>query len=418
MIFNNLVSLAVVLALFKIQIIFIFGYFLGFSYDPEMGNSTYWGFILLVWGINLFLYLCALYKNPKVSRPEAIVYLFITTLISLHFLWVALDSDATHLAPVLLQQFILLVMPAVFAVKYIDCFIIWRQLIKTSELFFYLMATALTVTHFIPFLAGHRVVGIAGASGQMVSYTAATTFGMLFWHTFLANREYRNKIFISNLVVGVSLVLLSSMVIVLIINGGRGAFVLFLTYVTVYLLWFVKRIVRRRSMDKRWLILVTILPIFILVAYPFLNKNTPFLAGFERVIAFIDLKNKQGFIAWETGTSGRDKVYQRVIEGIIESPWIGHGPFGHWDKVTYPHNLFLDLALQFGVIIALILILALVSLLWRFREPWASHKPWLWMLFLSGFIPIMFSGGYLVQPIVWFCVVGLLLPEKHPSATR
>ena len=56
--------------------------------------------------------------------------------------------------------------------------------------------------------------------------------------------------------------------------------------------------------------------------------------------------------------SGRNMVHEKVLSAISEKPVLGYGFLGDsgFQNGGYPHNLFLELWVQFGVVIGSILV--------------------------------------------------------------
>jgi O-antigen ligase len=131
--------------------------------------------------------------------------------------------------------------------------------------------------------------------------------------------------------------------------------------------------------------------------------------------------------AVETGDvldpNGRDSVWGDSLDAIGKNPF-GVGPFGdrvalmkesgmdHFDADAasgrYPHNLFLELLLQWGILpgAALIFAFLLVTVLCFRRLELNSYVAW--ALMASGVLPLMVSISYLIhQP--FFLFLGLCM---------
>lgn len=404
-----LAGAAVLLSLFKIQVFFALGSLWGYKYESGSENFSYWAFIVAVWVFCFMSFFFCFLKYPSIRSGESASYLFSFFLLAAHSIWSILDNTKTILAPTLLQQWILIALPALFSVRLMFTILTWPLLMRFSRVFFFLMAIYLTLYFVFPLLNGKGILGLVGASGQTVSYTAATIFGMLLWHTHLEGRYVSAAVFRSAPMRVFSNGLLVSMAVVTVMNGGRGAFLLLLLYVAVASISYIKKGRKNFSIISRASMALCILCISTLFGSALLERVPSLAFGFKRAVAFIGFKNNDQLIDWEGGTSGRGEVYRIAMQGIKDSPWFGHGPFSHWDKITYPHNFFLDLALQFGVIIPVFLLALLLALLWKRVRPWAAYKSWLYMLLLSSVVTVMFSGGYLTQPIMWFCITALLV---------
>ena len=73
------------------------------------------------------------------------------------------------------------------------------------------------------------------------------------------------------------------------------------------------------------------------------------------------------------------------------------------DVGWYPHNLFLEVLLHYGIIIGVIIIVFLIYLMYISfikNKNDITRNIWL-MLFSIGFMPLMFSGSYTNWPLFW-----------------
>lgn len=137
-------------------------------------------------------------------------------------------------------------------------------------------------------------------------------------------------------------------------------------------------------------------------------QNDVFRTGYMRATQFLA---PGGGINWE-GTSGRDVVYLNTIHLIEQRPVLGYGLYGMWDVINYyPHNLFLEVLLQGGIVYLIIfswMLLLFVRKLFRMVKTDRRYRI-LGILFLYPFVMLMFSGTYLNTSQFWFAVVFVLL---------
>ena len=95
------------------------------------------------------------------------------------------------------------------------------------------------------------------------------------------------------------------------------------------------------------------------------------------IILFVKLVNYLGFSSRTltkllnstiSSDSGRSLVYKFYINKILEKPIFGYGIMGQWnfkDRATYPHNIFIELFLSFGLPIGTILSFFIIILLFN-----------------------------------------------------
>lgn len=99
--------------------------------------------------------------------------------------------------------------------------------------------------------------------------------------------------------------------------------------------------------------------------------------------------------------SGRGLIQAKCFEMIRENWFVGSG-IGADRRVigTYPHNLFIEIILQFGIIIGGFLLAALICAAIRgFIR--ADNKKLYFFYFCIGFLPLMVSGTYLTDLTFW-----------------
>lgn len=107
--------------------------------------------------------------------------------------------------------------------------------------------------------------------------------------------------------------------------------------------------------------------------------------------------------------NGRDLVYERGYELFEQSPIFGHGIGVYADIYNgdYPHNLFLQLLVEGGMIFAFPFIILFVVMIWYLIKPWTKrdeiYEIRLYILFLFTIcIPrLMFSSYFWREGAFW-----------------
>lgn len=104
--------------------------------------------------------------------------------------------------------------------------------------------------------------------------------------------------------------------------------------------------------------------------------------------------------------SGRGYIYSLIWEKVLERPLLGYGFFA--DRVflgLYCHNIFVEIFLNWGIFIPLILFIVLVYLgFFLYKKISKDEKILLILLFSSSVIPLLLSSSYLIDfrlPIFW-----------------
>ena len=101
-----------------------------------------------------------------------------------------------------------------------------------------------------------------------------------------------------------------------------------------------------------------------------------------------------------TSDSGRGEIYDVVIEEIKQNPLFGYGLFA--DRVfvggVYCHNIFLEMFVDFGVLIPSLLVILFVGYYWKILSVASSKEiQFFILLFLASIIPLLLSGSYLTD---------------------
>ena len=234
---------------------------------------------------------------------------------------------------------------------------------------------------------------------------------------FRLSERYRFRIFRLKIVNLTNVAVLSGLFLAVVLNGGRGAFVLLCLYslIIVHSLIFDKKFSRRIRISRGLFLFGVFLFIFPL-AVNRISEDPLLSAGLNRALAFISLSDGQ-IIDLEHGSSGRDQVYATAIENIKKSPFVGYGTFNNWKKANHPHNFFLDLAMQFGIPLATLIVIAVFGLFFLRRKIGDSEEYWLWTLLLYSLVFLSVSGSYLSASALWFSLGALLMMRKDKNCS-
>lgn len=110
-----------------------------------------------------------------------------------------------------------------------------------------------------------------------------------------------------------------------------------------------------------------------------------------------------------TTGSGRNKYYDYTLNQIDLNPFIGNGIYKsrvlladalHLDKINaaYPHNFFLEIFFQFGIIIPVLLILLFIGYIYVcFRNGKRFQNDFFIYVFFAFFLRLMLSGTYIID---------------------
>jgi len=228
-------------------------------------------------------------------------------------------------------------------------------------------------------------------SGQQLSYSFSFACGITLFMLHI-NNLLNKKILTQDVLLYGLLILFA---LLLFYFRGRGAFVV----LVVYLLLFYKETF---TSIKKSLVVVPILLIF----YRALDRDFFDLvfSGSERIFGFIYNWIDNGFDLG-VGTSKRDIVYLRAFDQISENYITGLGPFSAWTIGNHPHNLFLDVLLQYGVLLGGIIIVALlIFLLLTLLKLRGATRSFFALLILFPIVQLQFSSSYLKSQLLFFAL--------------
>ncbi|MFR3145951.1 O-antigen ligase family protein [Eubacterium callanderi] len=112
-------------------------------------------------------------------------------------------------------------------------------------------------------------------------------------------------------------------------------------------------------------------------------------------------------------SSGRDVIQTNILDMIYQKPIFGWGVAGEVSRIgTYPHNIFLEILVDFGVLIgAFLMLFMFYQFLKLFIEKNTIKKELMYIFLCSGLIPLFMSGTYL-QNYQFFIFIFLCLKTK------
>lgn len=393
------------LAVFATPIFFSISELTGFYYPGVAESPIFVFYIALTFALVLIFFISSLRKESFLTTAEISFYLFFLLLLSNHFIWLGFNDAGTKALPDNLITFLGMGVTGFMAARIVRAYGIWLQIIRFTEVVILLISIGLISGFISSLFSGSRALGVGGANYQTASYMAAMCYGMVGLSALRLPKIYRYRIFRGGPMLLVSIIIMTVLFAVVINNGGRGAFVLLLVYSGLMILWLIRKDWGARGAVLKFLLVLTVGPI--IIASSHIIPNLQYLvAGWRRATSFIR-SPQRGLIDLEDGSSGRDQIYIRSINAIEESPLIGYGAFGSWDKIGQPHNIFLDLATQLGPIIAISLTIFVSTALYS-RVTIQRELPvcqlWILVLFLYPLVQLMFSSGYLRSSIFWFCL--------------
>jgi len=165
--------------------------------------------------------------------------------------------------------------------------------------------------------------------------------------------------------------------------GSRGAAIIFIIYVLYDV----------TQSYAKFAIPALILIVLFFFVFPTLTQWFESIGISSRTLEFLTNKNI-GYL------SGRDNLYDRMIDVIWANPIKGIGLFG--DRLyldgTYVHNIILELYLNWGILVAtMIIFFFMVKFIHVYKNSNKINRNILVKYLLASIAPLMFSGSYLID---------------------
>ena len=186
--------------------------------------------------------------------------------------------------------------------------------------------------------------------------------------------------------------------------GSRGAAIVFMMFVAYDIFQSNKKL---------------IIPAFILIGIFILSLTT--LANWFESIG-ISSRTLNLIISDNLGhTSGRELIYDKMIDVFWDNPIKGIGLFGdrYYLDGAYTHNLFLELYLNWGIIVGTLILFFFV---WKFiltyRRTDKKNRNILVKYLLASVAPLMVSGSYLVDYDLGIFIGILFLVSRENKKNR
>lgn len=254
---------------------------------------------------------------------------------------------------------------------------------------------------------------------QSISYILGFTGGINFYLIFYGEKYPRFKFAQTKIFSTFQILLFIGQFIACLLTGGRGGFILFVIYIVFTLI----KIVQKKQLKKMPKLMLTILIIifsFFVLSNIFIS-NSLFENSIDRITSFI---SPSGGINWE-GTSGRNIVYSEAITMIFKKPLMGYGFWGYIStpfgiKWGYPHNFFLEVLLQGGVLYFLFSLLILIICIYKMKKIiiFNSNYEFLLILAIYPIVNLMMSGTYVTYSLFWFVTTILLTFSYNRNNTE
>lgn len=193
--------------------------------------------------------------------------------------------------------------------------------------------------------------------------------------------------------------LLPYFVVLSFFGGGRGAFIT----IVVGLIFILVRNFKRVSIRKLLRICFGLIILLLLIFFVFGKLTGGYLELFSDNFGRVTSLYGQGGID-TSASSGRDELWTQSWFLIKGKPVIGYGLFSYLSQSNWPHNIFLEVLLQGGIVLFIILIIILILSFSKYRRMLRFDKSQIWLmpLMIYVFTQLFFSGSYMFETYFWF----------------
>lgn len=387
---------------------------LGLNYAVEDNDSLYRIYLLAIFIAVLTIFLRQLNTiKPAISKNEILIFAIFGAVLFQFLLSAYNNSNFNENAVIYFTYFIIWIIPVCLSSIIILKKKLTLDLLKFFEIYMILITLGITRAYIIPTFTGVPIEYYGGATYQTASYLAAFAFGLNLFllsspvnikkELYVSKNQLTKTIYFTMLPIQFSAVFLS---------GGRGGGVLLIIFIGLFL---IKKLIRLSPIKiVSSLIFIILFSMISPLIFNMLNNNIAFSNGFNRVFEFISLSEG---INW-SGTSNRDQVYLNALSLIMDKPILGYGLYGFWNHTGYPHNIFLEILLQGGILFLIFCIMISIYFLFKLLNIYKSDNLTAYLitiLLVYSLIHLSFSGTYLIHSELWFCIFTLILYKLNIS---
>lgn len=378
---------------------------LGWKYQGASESNSYKLFCFVSAALSyLFIFLCFAKNKWKIRKNNILLLAFPVVIVLLYII----ESPQNDIALRLFTEHLLWGSTAIYIALYIAKYRLLKKLAFPLLAFCFLSFISLWVSVILPFMHGKIFESFAGSSYQELSYIASFSFSIILFFALFYKKIYPSlnlKYYTYLAVIPMALY-----VVCIFISGGRGGMIVVVLSLLVYgYLW-------KDSLRKQWksIIILTLFfcILFIYIEKEFLNDER-FLLGAERVFSYISSDGVD-----VSKASHRDQVYLQAINVIRDNPIYGYGFFSYLDvfKRGYPHNFFLEILLQGGVVFLYIIVFLILYFFYKLCKMIKFDNTHLLLMpfLLFPIVKLMFSGSYITEPFFWFCLAYVFSYENTP----
>ena len=389
----------IILAIFGTDMFFSISSIIGYEYLGIEDSPVYFIYVVLIFVLTFFLFFKKSVLVGDRYKVRNIFPILIPSVLTMIFFLTIILNKSSNLAVRYYLLFLVFGIPAILTGVYITYKNKVFLLEKYSNVLMVVFSLSVCVSALSSLSNGMNFSSLGGATYQTASYLGGFSYGLNLYSIFEQNDTLKFPYQKLNVYKIISLFLIPLQIIAVLITGGRGGMVLILCY-SLYFLYEFSHASKYKRLIK-FIGLITTLIVLLLSILPYLLTIDSFNSSFQRVFSYIS----------DTGidlskTSNRDVAYSTSIKLIKNAPLIGYGYFGMWKITGYPHNIFLEVLQQGGILYLTMFMFSGVLLLTKIRKiiKFNESNRLILVIALYPFTMLLFSGTYQINSIFWFIV--------------
>lgn len=366
--------------------LFLFADILTFPLVLATGNSKiFWGFLIVILIFSLLL-------NQLIKNKLILIFILGTIVFMINVLFVSYKNDV-------LYEYILFIRVGILSLYFSSLIKEYNSLIK----YYYIMSL-------IGFVISNLNLSFYEDTNGYMDLGINLTYIFIGLSIYYYNKSNKYKIF--------NYLLLIVVFFEILILGNRSALIICIGIILYFEL-------SKFRFDKKGIFIMQLKLTVTFLSMCLIIYN---ISSFLKVLSAYALKMgvssytltkltltiQEGVGGIIEQSSGRDVLYPLLKKLIIESNLLPHGvsylPYITNYTYVYPHNLFLEIALDFGLIGLIGWCLMVVVLTKKFLNIPKNNiaRDIIVIISISGFIRLMFSGSYWQEPLFWI-PIGLVM---------
>jgi len=194
--------------------------------------------------------------------------------------------------------------------------------------------------------------------------------------------------------------------LVILAQGTRGAVLCFAVFAAITLM---VRFAHIKVVYKMLIIAITFAFAIVFATTDILSNVANFLQAIMYKLGFSTRVLDSFLNADYIGDSGRLDLFKLAANAMKDAPVFGYGLTGDETILgVYSHNLFLELWLEFGLLLATGMIAAIVILIYKGYRKAACHSSisasFFALFLVLGFVKLLVSGTYLTEKWFFFLI--------------